>query len=108
MEYLGEQEKKAIIELKEALSKRYKLLEMRLFGSKARGPANWESDIDLYILMEDYDWGVEMEVCHLCFEIGLKYEVFLSPIIFSRKETEDRFIRATPFFKIIQREGIPL
>lgn len=108
MEYLTEPEKKAIIELKEVLTERYNLLEMRLFGSKARGPTDWESDIDLYILLEDYNWGVEMEICRLCFEIGLKYDVLLSPVLFSQKEVENRFVRATPFFKTIQKEGIPI
>lgn len=108
MKYLTENERRAVLELKDILSKEYGLIEIRLFGSKARGSKDWESDIDLFILLEDYDWEREKKICHVCFEIGLKYDVFLSPILYSRKEVEDRLTRASHFFKTVQREGIPL
>jgi len=48
---LSENEKAALIELKDALSKKFTLLDFRLFGSKARGDREPDSDIDVMIIL---------------------------------------------------------
>ena len=108
MKNLNSNEANAVYKLKDALSKDYKLIQMKLFGSKAKGNYSDESDIDLLIVLEDYDWKVENEIYEICFEIGLEYDVLLSPVIFSKKEFDDKLTKITPFYKVVAKEGLQL
>lgn len=108
MKNLNSNETEAVSKLKKILSENYKLIQMKLFGSRAKGDYNNESDIDLLIVIEDYDWKLENEIYEICFEIGLEYDVLLSPVIFSKKEFDDKLTKVTPFYKIIAKEGLTL
>lgn len=99
-------EKKAARELKEELIKKYNLVEFKLFGSKARSSADNESDIDIFIVIKNTDWTIEKGIYELCFEISLKYDVLLSPVIFSKKDADSHIIQATPFYQVVAKEGI--
>lgn len=105
---LAANETQVLRALKKRLQDRYDLLEMKVFGSKARGEAAPDSDIDLFILLRKVNWQIEREIYDLCFEINLEYNVFISPVIFSEKELEDLSMKSSPFVTTIEREGIPL
>lgn len=101
-------ERKAIAELKEKLLSRYDLADLKLFGSKVKGKGTKDSDVDIFIVLEQCDWEIEKKIYELCFEISLKYDTLLSPIIYSKKEIQDDLIKATPFYQVVEREGIPI
>lgn len=81
---------------------------MRLFGSKARGEASPDSDIDVFIVLREVDWQIEREIYDLCFEIGLEHDVLISPIIFSEGELKSPAMKVSPFLAVVEREGISL
>lgn len=105
MELLNK-EKRALQKLKKELSRRYNLYWLKLFGSKARGDSDTESDIDVVIVLNNVDWTIEKQVYEMCFYIGLDYDVLISPIIYSSEEINDGRIKATPFFMAVEKEGI--
>ena len=103
---LKDNERQALMSLKEALSKKIVLLDYRLFGSKARGDASPDSDIDIMIEVDDYNHEVESLIDHLTFDTNLKYDCFITTIIFGRKELEEGSLGESPVYKAIEREGI--
>lgn len=98
----------ALAELKADLSKKHHLHWMKLIGSKARGDYDAESDIDIVIVLEEVDWQIERDVFEMCFYAGLKHDVVISPVVYSRKEIEESRTRITPFYQAIETEGISL
>jgi len=105
--HLSGNEKKALAKLKDLLKKaRLGLVALRLFGSKARGDYTQESDVDIAVILDEVDQAVEQEVFDICFEVGLEYDLLLSPIVLSVSETNSSKHKITPFFKILEREGI--
>jgi hypothetical protein len=42
------------------------------------------------------------------FDINLQYGVFISAVLFGRKELEDGPMSASPLFKAIERDGVRL
>ena len=108
MKNLSNKETEAINKLKNILLNKYNLIQIKLFGSKGKGNFSTDSDIDLLIVLDNYDWNKEFEIYEICFEIGLEYDVLLSPVIFSQKELDDNLIKITPFYKVITKEGILL
>lgn len=103
---LLEKEKEALLELKEELLKNYKLLWMKLIGSKARGDYDKESDIDIVIVLEHLDWEVEKKIYEICFYLSLKYDILISPILYSQEDINNPLTQISPFFKMVKAEGI--
>lgn len=106
--FLKKNEEEAIKSLKEELSSRFNLVELRLFGSKVRGEGTAESDIDVMIELAESNPEVESKIYDIIFEINLKNDSFISAIIFSKKEINEGPLSESPIYKIIQKEGVPI
>jgi predicted nucleotidyltransferase len=94
--------------LHDNLYERYPILDLRLFGSKAREEGRQDSDLDVMIEIPDYDRAIVEEIDDIIYKINLEYDVFISAIIFGKDEIEQGPMSEAPIYKVIQREGIPL
>lgn len=84
------------------------LLDVVLFGSKARGDAVEESDIDLLVPMDEENDGVRSQLWRIASDISLEYDVVLSVRVYGRARwDESRRIRL-PFYRAIVDDGISL
>ncbi len=84
------------------------LVEVKLFGSKATGRDEPDSDIDVLVAVERNGVEVEDMVLDIAFETNLKHEVYISPRVIDRATLADPVWRMTPFLKAIAKEGIAL
>jgi predicted nucleotidyltransferase len=105
---LSEHEQAALREAKDEVSRRFSLVWMKLFGSKARGAADSESDLDVLFVLEELDWDIERSVYEICFHASLRHDVLLAPVVMSREEIESSLTRITPFYQAVEREGVLL
>jgi predicted nucleotidyltransferase len=101
-------EKKALNDLKTILTKNYKLLDFRIYGSKAKGTDSQASDLDIMIVLEDHSSATESRIDDLIFEINLKYDCFITALFFSRQELEIGPLAESPIYKKVLQEGISL
>ncbi len=106
MDQLRENERTAVKQLKARLARDFGLVELRLFGSKARGDSNPESDVDLVIVVREHDWRTDFRIYGVCFRIGLEYDVLLAPVVYSQTEFESDLTRATPFYQSVAAQGV--
>lgn len=105
---LKKNEEKAIRILKEALSKRFNIIDLRIFGSKVRGEDTPESDIDVMIEIDEWNPDIKSQIYDIVFDINLANDTFISTTIFSKKEIEDGPMSESPIYKVIQREGVSI
>lgn len=103
---LTENEKAAVLRFKEVLMGKYSILDFCIFGSKARGEASLESDIDIMIEIDDNRPGIASEIRDLAFEINLEYDCLITTTIFSKKELEEGPLSESPLYKSIEMEGM--
>lgn len=87
-----------------------RLIELRVFGSKARGDATSESDIDVLVVVPT---GLDRrrlqdEVTDLAFDVNLAHDVYISPRVVTEDALNDEVELRGSFLGAALREGIRL
>ena len=83
-------------------------MDFRLFGSKARGTSDPESDLDVMIELPEYGAQIEGQSDNIIFKINLENDAFISAVFFGRKELQEGPMTESPLYKGIREEGIPI
>ena len=99
---------KAIQALKKDLINRFGSdVELRIFGSVARGDYHEQSDIDLLVVLPGpVDNAVEEKVFDMAYDIELEYGLVIGTIVYSKEFWYSDRAAAMPLYKKIQREGL--
>lgn len=105
---LSTAELKAIKEFKKRINQNYPVVDLKLFGSKARGEARQDSDIDILLVLKKVSEKDKDEIYDIVNDILLKHEIDLSVKIFSQKKYN--FLKSIPsvFMQLVQKEAILL
>ena len=107
---LSIQEEMAIQQFMLELKKRFvdEINYIILFGSKVRGDALADSDIDLLIVMLSDSWGVRNQISQIASRVSLKFNLLLSPHVVSVETWQEMTKAPLSFYKNVFQEGIPL
>jgi len=104
---LRDNEKKAIREATKMLKEKFPVKEVILFGSKARGDSDEESDIDLMLMTtRPINWQERKEVIHALFDIQMANDVIISILDVTLSDWETGMFRVFPIKQEIIREGV--
>ncbi len=79
-----------------------------LFGSRARGDAAPNSDMDLLVVMLDASPSIRREVRDLATEVWLKYGIYLSTRVLSQASWRELEALQTGLYCNICKDGIDL
>ena len=106
IKHISEKESRAIQEYEEILLEKFprRLAKIILFGSKARGDAGRDSDLDLLIVLTKNGKQIKREIINLTHQPILHFGVLLSPIIVE----EGFFKKWSPLLEHIKKEGITI
>ena len=86
------------------------VVDVRLFGSEARGEATPESDIDVLVVVQPESERVALEdrAIDIAFDINPQFSVYVSPRVIMPGILSDPVWRETPFIRNVAVESIPL
>lgn len=84
------------------------ILAVTLFGSKARGDDDAESDIDLLVLADAQDHALRSELWRIASDVSLDYGVVLSVRVYARSRWAEAQRIGLPFYRAVTAEGTPL
>lgn len=83
--------------------------EIILYGSRARGDAEADADWDLLVLIDgEVDLDRKKAVWDRLYELELRLEEVLSPLVVSHQDWDTPLYRAMPFHDNVDRDGIVL
>ena len=84
------------------------ILSVTLFGSKAQGDSDAESDIDLLVLVKEETWELRSALWRTASEVGLIHNLVISVRVFARERwAETRRLRL-PLYRAVAADGAPL
>ena len=105
---LSVSEKHIVEEFKRQVEQRFpgELIRVVLFGSKVRGDATRESDIDVLVVICSEGWRLGDEIRSLGYALELEHGVVLSIQVMSERHYEELRLCGSQFFKAVEREGV--
>ena len=104
---LDNREKHAVIEASKMLRERFPVKKVVLFGSKARGDDDEESDIDLLVLTsQPVSWDERKAINNALYEIQLRHDVVISTLITTVTEWNEGTFSVLPVHEEILDQGV--
>lgn len=98
---------KIVNELKANISKKYRLIELRLFGSSARGDRTNESDIDVFVCLDRVNRTIEEDLFDMAYELELKYGYTIDIFVFDTS-IQQGINSQLPVYRNILKEGVAI
>jgi len=93
-------------QLKKEIEKDLNVIDMRIFGSRARNDFQEDSDLDIYLELEENSYEIEDKIFNIVWKIGFENELVITTIIFTRDELENGPMKYSPIYKNVMREGV--
>lgn len=85
-----------------------KLLEARLFGSRARGEGDEESDLDVALIVTPGGRELRRDVYGLTFDGVYNFGVHVQPLVITQEQLRDLVRRELGIGAALEQEGIRL
>lgn len=90
---------------KQLVQQRVTPLDVRVFGSRARGDAAPDSDLDVFVVVEHATQDIERYVSDCAWEAGFAEDVVIVPVVVGRDRLKGA-LGESVFVLNVEREGI--
>ncbi|MGH8546011.1 MAG: nucleotidyltransferase domain-containing protein [Gammaproteobacteria bacterium] len=91
-----------------ALDKEHRgaIQEMLIYGSKARGQAHADSDLDVLLIVRDEARRLKRDLRWIGYMLAAKTDVFPSILAYTQEEWESRRQSGSSFRKAVERDAV--
>lgn len=84
------------------------IVTVKLFGSKARGDYEADSDLDVLVVVKSDDWRLHDQMVVTAVQPMLDYDVVIAPLIVSTRRLRHWQRDKMPIHRRIQADGVSL
>ena len=95
-------------EYRKVINERYPstVLRMVIYGSKARGDAREDSDLDVLLVVKDGAHHLRIPLREIGYGLAITSDAVPSILAYTQQEWEDRKRCGFPFQRIVECEGV--
>jgi len=90
-------------QFKQIAEENFEVLDMKLFGSSARGDYSKNSDIDIMVKLPTVNREIEEALFDIAYDLELEHDCVIDVIVLS-EDTE----RSIPLYQNIEKEGVAI
>lgn len=101
-----EKELKIVEKFKQLVKRRVMVHEVRVFGSRARGDAAEDSDLDVLVVVDQLDHATEKYISDCAWEAGFPDEIVIMPVAITLDNLKNSPLRESAFIRTVYREGV--
>jgi len=96
----------ALREFAHLVRRQFSSARIRAFGSRAKGKATRESDLDVCVIVDRVDEIVDQQIRDMAWSVGFENGLVISTVLYSREEFETGPCSESPLVRVILREGV--
>jgi len=101
-----EKELKIVEKFKQLVTRQVKVHEVRVFGSRARGDATADSDLDVLVVVNQLDHAAEKYISDCAWEAGFPDDIVIMPVAITLDNLTNSPLRESVFIRTVYREGV--
>ncbi len=105
---LTEADRQIVREFQRRLADTVPVLDLRVFGSRVRGDAEPDSDLDVFVELETCTPELRRRISEIAWEVGFEMDCVISTVVATRDELAHGAMGASPLVLSIEREGVRL
>jgi len=108
--HLADKDRQVATEFVNRVRQRFdgQLLSAILFGSRSRGDAQPDSDMDMLLVMSSASPQIRREIRYIAVEVWLEHGIYISTRVWSQAHRHEMEQRPTLLYRNIVREGVEL
>ena len=90
-------------QFRQKVENKYNILDMKLFGSSARGDFSKNSDVDIMIKLPFVNRRIEEDLFDMAYDLELEHDCLIDVIVLP-----ENFEVSIPIYQNIEKEGVAI